>query len=328
MTILLQIIPPVCMNRRLDISFIIPAYNEENALPKLLGSINKYTPVALSYEILVADNGSTDATVETARNYNVDVIIDATARVGSLRNKAARKAKGNVFVFLDADIILTKEWGENIYEVVTLLIDDPWVVTGSKCGLSAHPGWVERYWFKPLLNKKVNYINSGHLITSRKLFYSIGGFDESLETGEDYAFSQAAISANAKIINNYALVVLHEGYPKTLIQFIRREIWHGRGDCASLSRVKKSKVALLSILFFMLNVLSFSSFAFLTSNTVGLISLLLAFGICIALTLYRYGYNSVVEMLIVSMLFYFYLISRFFSCVPLINDGADKSRHR
>lgn len=318
----------VDMNRRPVISFIVPAYNEENTLPKLLVSIYKYTPEALSFEILVADNGSTDATVEAARKYNAVVIIDATARVGSLRNKAARKAKGSIFVFLDADIVLTKAWGENIHEAVKLLIDDPWVVTGSKCGLSAQPGWIERYWFKPLLNKKVNYINSGHLITSRELFYSIDGFDESLESGEDYAFSQAAISANAKIINNFDLVVLHEGYPKTLTQFIRREIWHGRGDCASLSRIKQSKVALLSIMFFMLNVLSLSSFVFFTSNAIGLISLLLVFGICTTLTVYKYGYNSVVEIFIVSMLFYFYLISRFISCVPLVKYGANNSRHR
>ena len=55
--------------------------------------------MTLNYEILVADNGSTDATVETARKYNVDVITDVSARVVGLWNKAARKAKGKILVF-------------------------------------------------------------------------------------------------------------------------------------------------------------------------------------------------------------------------------------
>lgn len=316
------------MNKPPDISFIIPTYNEEEAIPKLLNSIAKHTPASLDYEILIADNGSTDATVETVRKYDINVIIDATATVGCLRNLAARKAKGNIFVFLDADIILTEAWGENICEVFKSLIDDPWIVTGSKCGVSAHAGWIERYWFKPLLNKKVNYINSGHLITSRKLFYSMGGFDESLESGEDYAFSQAAISANAKVINNCSLVVTHEGYPKTLFQFIRREIWHGRGDCASLNRVKESKIAILALLFFMLNLLSISSLVFSSGYIVGLVGMLLVIGICAALTLYKYGYNSIVDIVVVGMLYYFYLIARFLSCVPSVSYGTDKSRQK
>ena len=316
------------MNKRPDLSFIIPAYNEEEAIPKLLNSISEHTPAVLTHEIFITDNGSTDATVEIARKHNANVIIDMAARVGGLRNKAARIANGHVLVFLDADILLTKAWGENINDVFKLLLDDPWQVTGSKCGISTNPSWIEKYWFKPLPYKEVKYINSGHLITSRKLFNYIGGFDDSLESGEDYAFSQAARSVNAKIINNNALAVVHEGYPKTLIQFIRREIWHGRGDCASIRRIKESKVTMLSILFFALNIFSFSSIIFYSHFIAGLIGLLIIAGICTALALYRHGYTSVVDLIIVSTLYYFYLISRFLSCVPSAKHDTDKRRHR
>ena len=131
-----------------------------------------------------------------------------------------------------------------------------------------------------------------------------------------------------RVINNYALVVTHEGYPKTLFQFIRREIWHGRGDCATLSRVKESKIALLAILFFTLNLLSVSSLVFGSGYIVGLAGMLLVIGICVALTLYKYGYNSIVNIVVVGMLYYFYLIARFLSFVPSISYGTDKSRHK
>ena len=316
------------MYKQLDLSFIIPAYNEEEAIPKLLNSIIQYTPAVLTHEIFIADNGSTDTTVEIAHKHNANVIIDKTARVGALRNKAARSAKGHVLVFLDADILLTKAWGDNIHDVFNSLLDDPWQVTGSKCGVSTNPGWIEKFWFKPMLNKEVKYINSAHLITSRKLFNDIGGFDDSLESGEDYAFSQAAMSVNAKVINNNALAVIHEGYPKTLIQFMRREIWHGRGDCASIRRIKESKVAILSILFFILNIFSFSSFIFYSNVIAGLIGLLLIASICIGLALYKHGYNSMLNLVIASMLYYFYMISRFLSCVPPAKYGTDRRHHR
>ena len=70
------------MNKRPDLSFIIPAYNEEEAIPELLNSISEHTPAVLTHEIFIADNGSTDATVEIARRHNANVIIDMAARVG------------------------------------------------------------------------------------------------------------------------------------------------------------------------------------------------------------------------------------------------------
>lgn len=313
---------------KVDLSFIIPAYNEEESLPKLLDSISMHVPASLIYEVIVADNGSADTTIRIAKKYKAVVIVDETATVARLRNLAAKQAKGHVIVCLDADIVLTEEWGRNIEGVYQSLVDNPWQVTGSRCGITVQPGWIERIWYVPLLKKQVNYINSGHLITSLELFNHVGGFDESLESGEDYAFSQSAISVDAEIINNYSLAVVHEGYPKTLLQFIRREIWHGCGDCTSLSRIKSSKVTVVSLLFTSLHIASLLSVLIFSNWGLGLTGLLMISGICVFSAVYKHGSTSIRNLMVVSSLYYFYFVSRFLSCISVWIHRSSQHRKR
>jgi len=310
------------------LSFIIPAYNEEKNLPKLLNSIVNYTPPALPYEVIVADNGSEDDTAEIARMNSAITIIDETATVGGLRNRAADIARGKVLVFLDADMLLTEAWRETILDVYQSLTDDPWQVTGSRCGIPANASWIEKYWFQPLVKKTAKYINTGHMVTTRELFHHIGGFDETLETGEDYAFSIAAASANAKIINNPALAVVHEGYPKTLLQFVRREIWHGRGDCKSLRAIRSSNVTIAAIVFMVLHTMPALTIIGITELWVATTGIALIGGMCMVSAMYKHRAASLGSIAVVSALYYFYYLSRFLSCTALIGTKPPGQRHR
>lgn len=297
------------------ISFIIPALNEEASILATMDSIRDHVPSELCYEIIVADNGSTDETAALARSRKARVLIDCKATVGGLRNRAAGVASGQVLVFLDADIELTQAWTQGFPGVFESLIDNPLQVTGSRCGIPEQASLIERYWFSPLLNKQGNYVNSGHLITTRELFNRIGGFDESLETGEDYAFGLSALSVRATVINNPLLAVIHKGYPRTLLQFVRRESWHGRGDCRSLKAVAKSKVASLSIAFSLLQLVTLASFFLFPGGIAGMMGLLLVVGICIAAAVTRHNAKSPVSLLVVGILYYCYFMARFISCV-------------
>src|ERR1700678_2438455 len=85
------------------LSIIIPTYNEAKYLPLLLQSIKLQS--FTDYEIIVADNKSTDSTVSIAKSY--DAIITSGGLPGPGRNAGAKVAKGELFLFLDADVILT-----------------------------------------------------------------------------------------------------------------------------------------------------------------------------------------------------------------------------
>jgi glycosyltransferase involved in cell wall biosynthesis len=88
-------------NRSLRVSVIIPTLNEAAYLPNLLEALAAQTYPAT--EVIVADAGSTDGTPELARRYGAWVVQGGTPAVG--RNAGARVASGDLFLFLDADVV-------------------------------------------------------------------------------------------------------------------------------------------------------------------------------------------------------------------------------
>lgn len=236
------------MNKN-EISFIIPALNEERHIGRLIDSIEDNLNGRCAHEVILIDNGSADRTVEIARSNGAHVINMPNCTISSLRNAGVKSSKGEVLVFLDADVYLKKGWGEKIEPIIRWLKSNPFTITGSIYGVSDEAGWIERCWFQPIsLRQRVKYINGGHLIISRELFNKLGGFCEDLETGEDYEFCQRGRERyNIRIINIPELRVVHAGYPKTIVEFFRRERWHGRGDWGSLRSIVLSKPALLSL---------------------------------------------------------------------------------
>lgn len=310
--------------QQLSVSFIIPAYNEELFLPQVLESIKLYMPASFSYEVIVADNGSEDKTVKLAEDSGAKVIVNEAARIGELRNLAVERSKGRVLVFLDADILLTVEWGREFIETYESLLDDPIQVTGSRYGIPSPASWIEKIWFKPLVTQPSRYINSGHLITSKELFERVGGFDTTLETGEDYAFCQSAIQEKADIINNPSLAVVHKGYPKTIYQFIRREMWHGRGDCVSLQRLITSKVAVASLFFVLMHLLAVTGVYLAGYNVISILSLLVIFSMCVSASIFKHDAGTIKKLVITSFLYYLYFASRFLSCVSFLSVRSVK----
>jgi glycosyltransferase involved in cell wall biosynthesis len=246
----------VCREEKIvDVSFIIPAYNEEKNLPIVLASVRKFAD-RIRREIILVDNGSNDRTTEIARHHGALVLEDCSRTIGGLRNLGAKFALGKFLVFLDADVVLTDDWKDEFSKLMKEFSDNCRVITGSRYGVEGNSSWIEKHWFEPMTREKANYLNSGHLIIARDLFKEIGGFDESLYTSEDYDFCMRAKAKGVSVINNPNLLVIHKGYPKTLIAFIRREKWHGVQDFSNLQSFLKSWPAKASVFFCGVNLVS------------------------------------------------------------------------
>ena len=88
-------------------SLVIPAYNEEAYLPRLLDTVDRareqYHGGADAIEVVVADNTSTDRTAQIAEERGCRVVTVEKRTIGSARNGGGRAALGEIVAFIDAD---------------------------------------------------------------------------------------------------------------------------------------------------------------------------------------------------------------------------------
>jgi glycosyltransferase involved in cell wall biosynthesis len=86
------------------VSFVVPAYNEEKCLGATLDAIHESArALALDYEIVVADDASTDATATIAAARGARLVSVENRQIARTRNAGARASRGERLVFVDAD---------------------------------------------------------------------------------------------------------------------------------------------------------------------------------------------------------------------------------
>ena len=83
-------------------SFVVPARDEAEYIRGTLSSITGLD-TAYEYEVIVVDGGSTDGTVDIAREYDARIVSDGGAGIGPARNLGAEHATGEWLAFIDAD---------------------------------------------------------------------------------------------------------------------------------------------------------------------------------------------------------------------------------
>jgi rSAM/selenodomain-associated transferase 2 len=97
----------------IEISIIIPTFNEEDTIGQCLEAVVGIPGI----EVIVADGGSTDRTVEIAGQHrDVKVVTSVTGRSIQM-NKGAGYAGGEILLFLHADCVLSREVVLNVRNV-------------------------------------------------------------------------------------------------------------------------------------------------------------------------------------------------------------------
>lgn len=241
----------------MDLSFIIPAYNEELSIGGSIESIYAFVPDRYAFEIIVVNNDSTDHTAEVARAKNAIVIDSDASTIAQLRNIGAKAASGNLLVFVDADVELTVDWKSNISSVIKAMQMERYqCIAGSHCVpmLNDH-SYLSQCWFVNIAkNIHSSSIGSAHMIMNKCYFEEIGCFDEKLNTGEDHEICLRVKKLSGKLLIYEELKVVHKGYPSTIKEFFKREVWHGVGDCHSIKSFLSSKVAVISQVLLLLSI--------------------------------------------------------------------------
>jgi len=173
-------------------SVIIPAYNEEQYLPRLLKSIEiaraNYSGGRNQIEILVADNASTDRTAEVAAVYGARVVHVAKRRIGAARNGGARASTGEILCFIDADSAVHPQTFDAI-DLVMKTGKYVWGVTGATMERMSFPLFITYWTFLPMV--LLTGLDIGLSFCRREDFEAVGGYDESRLYAEDVKFPWA-----------------------------------------------------------------------------------------------------------------------------------------
>lgn len=315
----------------MDISVIIPAYNEQDFIAQTLISIYKYIPKEYEFEIFVVDHGSLDNTRNIA-TANGAVVIDGSGAktISALRNLGLGAATGRYVIFLDSDTTLTSQWAGNLNSALARLEKNPKLILGSKRTIPNDASWVSRVWFggvSSVEEYQPTHLGGGHIIATKQFVLNIGGFPEHMETGEDFEFCQIAKNNGAQIISDPKLKAVHNGVPGSIAEFFKRERWHGRGDFSSFSVFLSSKVALLSVAFAIANGVLLKFFLF--GEWVGaLIALSVIVVLCYGSALVKLKVSSLAGSIQGTFLFYLYYFARALSGIGVLLNGDVKKVNR
>lgn len=172
------------MEKPYFVSIIIPVYNAARCLDRCLEAIigSSYSP----YEIIVVDDGSTDNSVETAREKEVIVLrMPFQSGPAAARNYGAQKAQGDVLFFVDADVLIQQD---TVAQVVADFIENPNIaaVFGSYDDNPAEKDFLSQY--RNLFHHFVHRQSGGDAVTfwagcgaiRQEVFHAVGGFDDKM----------------------------------------------------------------------------------------------------------------------------------------------------
>jgi len=176
----------------MHISFIIPAFNEEQLIEPCLRSIADAVAANQSYgythEIIVVDNNSTDKTAQLATRAGAKVVFEPINHIARARVAGANTAQGDWLVFMDADCLLNAGLVGDIFELIR---QGRHIGAGSTLYMPDQPWWAEmllRIW--TFLSVQLGWAAGALIVCNAAAFRKVGGFDLTLYAAEEIDLSQ------------------------------------------------------------------------------------------------------------------------------------------
>jgi glycosyltransferase involved in cell wall biosynthesis len=173
------------------ISFIVPAFNEERLLATTLEALHQAgRDCGLPYELIVADDASTDATPDIAARLGARVVRVAHRQIAATRNSGARIAQGDYLIFVDADTVV----GSAVVRAALAAMREGGAVGGGAA--VSFEGTLPRYarLLVPALawGYRAARLAAGcFLFCTREAYAAVGGFDETYFGAEEIVMSGA-----------------------------------------------------------------------------------------------------------------------------------------
>jgi glycosyltransferase involved in cell wall biosynthesis len=301
------------------ISVIIPTFNSMRCLRDCLESVVTASQRCKGVELIIIDNGSADGTYEyLVSNYasraRLFQIKDVT--VAGLRNYGARISRAQYLSFIDSDCVIPPDYFQSALAVFASRDAD---ATGNYYDLPQSTGWVQETWYnlnRRATNRYVPYLFAGNFIVKRSVFELVGGFDETLITGEDAELGVRMTKAGYKIFASADVSALHLAIQRSVAEFFRKNAWHGLGMFGSARIVWFDKPLLMTFAHILFTAAGLISL-FCASEELGLrlaVLLLLSLAVPSAAVVYRTAKRGQVYRPLRSLLlFYVFFTARIYA---------------
>ncbi|MBA3543907.1 MAG: glycosyltransferase [Chthoniobacterales bacterium] len=167
-----------------SLSFVIPAHNEEHELAETLVAIRRAAEASQqSFEMIVVDDASTDATAAIAREFGARVVAVNRRQIAAVRNAGARVARGAVLFFVDADTRIAP--GHVTAGLAALAAG----CAGGSARVAIDSGVA--FWARVFIRAfcaiyfAIGLGVGAFIFTRRESFETVGGFDEQFFAGEE-----------------------------------------------------------------------------------------------------------------------------------------------
>jgi glycosyltransferase involved in cell wall biosynthesis len=181
------------LSNLMEISVIMPVLNERRFIPEQCARLLQQDP-GVDWEIIFADNGSTDGTLEWLQNWVRTApvpacVIDASQIAGCAhaRNEALRLCKGRYVACCDGDDRVSPQWLISLYALAA----DTTVVTGPMRRWDS-----KRNRYRSVIDSTrtsflgiLPFAYGGNVLFPRKALVDCGGWDESLIASQDIDLS-------------------------------------------------------------------------------------------------------------------------------------------
>lgn len=172
------------------ISFIIPAHNEELLIGATIEAVHAACKgLDSDYEIVVANDASSDRTKEIALEKGARVADLDSRKISAARNTGAREAKGEYFIFVDADTEVSPGAVSGALREM-----QSGAVGGGAAILfeGSLPLWVRLVApVTVFLFRLMRFTGGGYIFCTRDAFEAVGGFDERVYASEEVAMCKA-----------------------------------------------------------------------------------------------------------------------------------------
>ena len=223
------------------ISIIIPTLNEEKLITQTLKQFDCDIKKNFGLEVIVSDGGSTDSTLEIARNYADKVIVHNEKykqNIARGRNQGASVSDGDVLVFLNADTLIndvSSFFDEILYEMnrdhISAIACPVKVFKNEEIKIDKLFHFLYNNYVR-FLNKFVMGMGRGEChILDRKAFKSIGGYNENCYAGEDFDLYKR-LRKTGKVLFLKNRVIFESprryrklGYRKVFWDWTRNSVW-------------------------------------------------------------------------------------------------------